>query len=166
MFCTVALTATLSFVDSSGTNHNHFMCLRAFVRNQKRRKTVMNENEIGSVIVDCAVKLHKTLSPGLLESVYEAVLAKQLARAGLTVRRQFPVPIIFEDLSFDEGFRADLIVNQSVIIEIKSVEKIHPVHKKQLLTYLKLTGLKLGYLLNFGDELMKSGLTRIINGTL
>jgi GxxExxY protein len=126
----------------------------------------MHENEIGTVIVDCAVKLHKNLGPGLLESVYEAVLAKQLQLAGLTVHRQVPIPIVYEGISLDEGFSADLIVNQSVIIELKSVETLHPVHKKQLLTYLKLTGLKLGYLLNFGDELMKNGITRIINGAL
>lgn len=126
----------------------------------------MHENEIGAIIVDCAVNLHKGLGPGLLESVYEPVLARQLERAGLHVQRQVAVPIQFDGLSFDEGFRADLIVNQLVIIELKSVEKLHPVHKKQLLTYLKLTGLKLGYLLNFGDELMKNGITRIINGEL
>jgi len=126
----------------------------------------LNENDIGSIIVDCAVKLHKELGPGLLESVYEPILAKQLERAGLSVQRQVAVPIQFDGLSFDEGFRADLIVNQLVIIELKSVEKVHSVHKKQLLTYLKLTGLKLGYLLNFGDELMKNGMTRIINGKL
>ena len=126
----------------------------------------MHDNEIGSIIVDSAVNLHKALGPGLLESVYEPVLTKQLERAGLFVQRQVAVPIQFDGLSFDEGFRADLIVNQLVIIELKSVEKAHPVHKKQLLTYLKLTGLKLGYLLNFGDELMKNGVTRIINGTL
>jgi GxxExxY protein len=126
----------------------------------------MHENEIGTIIVDCAVKLHKNLGPGLLESVYEAVLAKQLQLAGLTFQRQVPVPIVYEGISFDEGFRADLIINRSVIIELKSVETIHPVHKKQLLTCLKLTGLKLGYLLNFGDELMKNGITRIVNGTL
>ncbi len=126
----------------------------------------MHPNEIGTIIVDCAVKLHMNLGPGLLESVYEAVLAKQLQLAGLTVQRQVPIPIIYEGISFDEGFRADIIVGQSVIVELKSVEKVHPVHKKQLLTYLKLTGHKLGYLLNFGDELMKNGITRIINGTL
>jgi GxxExxY protein len=126
----------------------------------------VNENEIGSIIVDCAVALHKSLGPGLLESVYEAILTKQLEQAGLVVRRQVSVPIKFNGIELDEGFRADLIVNESVIIELKSVEAIHPVHKKQLLTYLKLTGLKLGYLLNFGDELMKNGITRIINGTL
>ena len=126
----------------------------------------MHENDLGTIIVDCAVKLHKALGPGLLESVYEAVLARQLKQAGLSVQRQVAVPIHFEGLSFDEGFRADLIVNQKVIIELKSVETVHPVHKKQLLTYLRLTGRKLGYLLNFGDELMKNGITRIINGNL
>ena len=126
----------------------------------------MHENDLGTIIVDCAVKLHKALGPGLLESVYEAVLARQLEQAGLSVQRQVAVPINFEGLSFDEGFRADLIVNQKVIIELKSVETVHPVHKKQLLTYLRLTGRKLGYLLNFGDELMKNGITRIINGNL
>jgi GxxExxY protein len=117
-------------------------------------------------VVDCAVKLHKSLGPGLLETVYEVVLARQLMRAGLAVERQKPIPIEFESMSFDEGFRADLVVNGLVILELKSIEKVHPVHKKQLLTYLKLTDLKLGYLLNFGDELMKNGITRIINGTL
>ena len=126
----------------------------------------MNENAIGTIVVDCAVKLHKSLGPGLLETVYEAVLAKQLEQAGLTVQRQVPVPIRFDGLEFDEGFRADIIVNELVILELKSIEKVHPVHKKQVLTYLKLTNLKLGYLLNFGDELMKNGLTRIINGQL
>ena len=126
----------------------------------------MGENEIGTIVVDCAVKLHKSLGPGLLEIVYEAVLAKKLERAGLLVQRQVPIPIEFDGLTFNEGFRADLLVNGLVILELKSVEKIHPVHKKQLLTYAKLTGLKLGDLLNFGDELMKSGITRVINGQL
>ena len=126
----------------------------------------MDENKIGTIVVDCAIKLHKALGPGLLETVYEAVLAKQLERAGLSVRRQQSVPINFEGLQFDEGFRADIILNNLVMLELKSIEGIHPVHKKQLLTYLKLTNLKLGYLLNFGDELMKNGITRIINGQL
>ena len=126
----------------------------------------MDENAIGTIVVDYAVKLHKSLGPGLLETVYEAVLAKQLEKAGLSVQRQVSVPIKFEGLVFDEGFRADIIVNDLVILELKSIEKVHPVHKKQVLTYLKLTNRKLGYLLNFGDELMKNGLTRIINGQL
>ncbi len=125
-----------------------------------------DENEIGTIIVDQAIKLPQTLGPGLLETVYETILARKLEQAGLEVQRQVPIPIVFEGMSFDEGFRADLIVNNLVIVELKSVEKLHPSHKKQLLTYLKLTGLKLGYLLNFGDELMKQGIVRVINGTL
>ena len=126
----------------------------------------MDENCIGAIVVDQAVKLHKAMGPGLLEAVYEVVLAKQLEKAGLSVRRQVAAPIVFEGLKLSQGFRADIIVNDLVILELKSVEKVLPVHKKQLLTYLKLTQLKLGYLLNFGDELMKKGITRIINGQL
>jgi GxxExxY protein len=127
---------------------------------------IMNENEIGTIIVDEAVRIHKALGPGLLEIVYEAVLARRLKKRGLVVERQKPVSIEFEGEHFDEGFRADLIVNGLVIIELKSVEKVSPVHKKQLLTYLRLTDLKVGYLLNFGDVLMKDGIRRIINGKL
>lgn len=117
-------------------------------------------------MVDCALKIHKALGPGLLEVVYESILARQLEKTGLITQRQVLVPINFEGVSYDEGFRADIIVGGKVILELKSAETVHPVHKKQLLTYLKLTGLKLGYLLNFGDELMKNGTTRIINGKI
>ena len=126
----------------------------------------MTENEIGTIVVDSAVKLHKSLGPGLLETVYEGILIQQLQKAGLTTQRQVLVPITFEGVSYDEGFRADIIIGGKVILELKSTEVVHPVHKKQLLTYLKLTGLKLGYLLNFGEELMKNGITRIINGEI
>ena len=126
----------------------------------------MTENEIGTIVVDCALKIHKALGPGLLEVVYESILARQLEKAGLITQRQVLVPINFEGVSYDEGFRADIIVGGKVILELKSAETVHPVHKKQLLTYLKLTGLKLGYLPNFGDELMKNGTTRIINGKI
>ena len=126
----------------------------------------MNENEIGAIIVDEAVHLHQALGPGLLEVVYEAVLADILQKRGLVVERQRAIPIVYEGHKFDEGFRADLIVQGKVIIELKSVEKLHPVHKKQVLTYLKLTGLKLGYLLNFREAIMKTGIVRILNGTL
>ena len=126
----------------------------------------MTENEIGTIIVDEAVKLHKGLGPGLLEIVYEAVLARRLEKRGLVVERQKPISIEYEGEHFDEGFRADLIVNGLVIIELKSVERLSPVHKKQLLTYLRLTNLRVGYLLNFGDALMKDGIRRIINGKL
>ena len=126
----------------------------------------MNENEIGSIVVDTAVYLHKNIGPGLLESVYEAILMKLIAKKGLSVQRQVPVSIEFEGWYFDEGFRMDLIIEGKVIIELKSVEKLTGVHKKQLLTYLRLTNTKLGYILNFGAELMKDGIVRIINGIL
>jgi len=126
----------------------------------------MHENDIGTIIVREAVRLHRDLGPGLLESVYEVLLAHRLREAGLHVRRQAPVPIEFDGIRFREGFRADLIVEDKVIVELKSVENIHPSHQKQVLTYLKLTELKLGYLLNFGAPLMKHGIFRIINGVL
>jgi len=126
----------------------------------------MNENEIGTFVLDTAVYLHKKLGPGLLESVYEIILVKLLSKKGLYVQRQVAIPVEFEGEHFDEGFRADLFIEGKVIIELKSVEKITDTHKKQLLTYLKLTNTKLGYLLNFGGELMKDGIVRIINGIL
>ena len=126
----------------------------------------MHENEIGTAIVDCAVHLHQDLGPGLLETVYDVTLARKLEKRGLSVQRQVPIAIEYDGQHFDEGFRADLIVESRVIVELKSVEKVHPAHKKQLLTYLRLTGMKLGYLLNFGEALMKDGITRTINGEL
>jgi len=96
----------------------------------------VNENQIGTIIVDCAIQLHRDLGPGLLESVYEVILARRLEKAGLSVRRQVSVPIEFDGEQFDEGFRADLILEGKVIVELKSVEKINPAYKKQLLTYL------------------------------
>jgi GxxExxY protein len=102
----------------------------------------------------------------LLETVYEVTLARALEKRGLPVQRQIPIPIEFDGVKFDEGFPADLIVDRKVIIELKSVEKLSAAHKKQLLTYLRLTNLKLGYLLNFGEALMKDGITRVINGQL
>ena len=124
----------------------------------------MNENEIGDIIIDTAVNLHKNLGSGLLESVYEVILTKLLMKKGLLVQRQVAIPIEFEDEHFDEGFRVDIFVEGKVIIELKSVDKIHDAHKKQLLTYLKLTNTKLGYILNFGSGLMKDGIIRIVNG--
>ena len=126
----------------------------------------MSENEIGSIIVDSAVDLHRNLGPGLLETVYEVTLARALERRGLAVQRQVSVPIEYQGETFSEGFRADLIVGELVIVELKSLERVTPAHKKQLLTYLRLTGLKLGYLLNFGEALMRDGITRTINGQL
>jgi GxxExxY protein len=131
-----------------------------------RENLAMTENEIGNIVIETAIEIHKKLGPGLLESVYETIIARLLHKRGLHINRQVIIPIEFEGEYFEEGFRADIIVEGKVILELKSVEKLHPVHKKQLLTYLKLTGMKLGYLLNFGEELMKNGIVRIINGTL
>ena len=133
---------------------------------QANASTDMNENKIGSLVVDTSVYIHKKLGSGLLESVYEVVLMKLLAKKGLSVQRQVSVPIEFEGEFFDEGFRVDLFIEGKVIVELKSIEKITPAHKKQLLTYLKLTNTKLGYIMNFGTELMKDGIVRVINGIL
>jgi len=124
----------------------------------------MTENEIAKIIVDAAFHLHKRLGPGLLETVYEVVLAKMLQIRGLKVERQVRVAIVFDGIKFDEGFRADLVVEDKVIVELKSVEKVIPVHKKQLLTYLRLTDKRLGLLINFGAELIRDGISRVVNG--
>ncbi|MDR1491410.1 MAG: GxxExxY protein [Planctomycetaceae bacterium] len=126
----------------------------------------MTENEIGKIVVDACYHIHRELGPGLLEKVYEIILADRLRSKRLSVQRQVVVPIVFDGKQFEEGFAADIIVENKVILELKSIETVHPVHKKQLLTYLRLTGMKLGYLLNFGEELMKTGVSRIINGNL
>ena len=124
----------------------------------------MTENEIAKIIVDAAFQVHKRLGPGLLESVYEVILAHELKKRGLRVKRQVPVPIVFDEIKFDEGFRADLIVEEKVIVELKSVEKVSRVHKKQLLTYLRLADKRLGLLINFGAELIRDGISRVVNG--
>ena len=126
----------------------------------------MTENKIGDIIVESAINLHRELGPGLLEIVYQVVLARELEKQGLKVEREVPVAIEYKGVRFDQGFRADLIIEQKVIIELKSVDRVSPAHKKQLLTYLRLTDLKIGYLLNFGDALMKDGISRIINGQI
>jgi len=122
-----------------------------------------SENKIASIIVDCSYHIHVKLGPGLLESVYEEVLYHELTKQGLKVERQKSLPVIWDGIKLNLGFRTDLIVENKVIIEIKSVEEIHPVHPKQLLTYLKLTNLKLGLLINFNSPLIKTGITRIVN---
>lgn len=124
----------------------------------------MNENEIGTSVVDAAIAVHRELGPGLLETVYEVSLEHELKKRGLVVKRQVSIPIRYQELSFDEGFRADLIVEDKVMLKLKSVEEVSGVHKKQIQTYLRLSGRKLGYLLNFGAALMKDGITRCVNG--
>ena len=126
----------------------------------------MHEETIGKIVVDCAVKLHQILGPGLLESVYEIALCHDLEKRELKVARQVTIPIQYDGIYFDEGFRADIVVEEKVILELKSIEKVNNAHKKQLLTYLRLTEYKLGYLLNFGEALMKNGITRTINGSI
>ena len=124
----------------------------------------MKENEISKHVVDSAYSIHTNIGPGLLETVYEVLLAHELKKRGLEVERQVPVAIVYDGIEFEEGFRADLIVENTLIIEVKSVEKTAPVHKKQLLTYLRLTDKRLGLLINFGDELIKNGISRVVNG--
>ena len=125
---------------------------------------VMTENAIAKEIVDAAYRIHTTLGPGLLESVYDTVLAYELNRRGLRTTRQQAIPVVYENVRIDAGFRADMIVEDKVIVEVKSVELLAPVHKKQLLTYLRLADKRLGLLINFQVALIKDGITRIVNG--
>jgi GxxExxY protein len=124
----------------------------------------MTENAIAKEVVDAVFRIHTTLGPGLLESVYDTVLAYELDRRGLRTVRQQSIPVVYESVRIDTGFRADLIVEDKVIVEVKSVELLAPVHKKQLLTYLRLADKRLGLLINFQVALIKDGITRIVNG--
>jgi GxxExxY protein len=124
----------------------------------------MTENEITAVIVDAALKVHTTLGPGLLESVYEVALAHELEQRDLSVERQVPIGVNYEGVRCEVGFRADLIVEERVIVELKSIERVLPVHRKQTLTYIRLADMRVGLLLNFGAERLKNGITRIVNG--
>jgi len=123
----------------------------------------MEINKITEIIIDTALHIHKDLGPGLLESVYETVLSTKLEKAGLQVKKQVSVDFEFDGIKFKDGFRLDLLIKNSVIVEIKSVEKISPVHTKQLLTYLRLMKLQVGLLINFGDILLKNGIIRVVN---
>jgi GxxExxY protein len=124
----------------------------------------MTENEIATIIVDCAYKVGVTLGPGLLESVYEAALAYELQKRGLRVERQVPIPVRYDDIYLDVGFRADLLVETKVIVEMKSEETCKPIHKKQCLTHIRLADKRLGLSINFGMERIKDGITRLVNG--
>ena len=123
----------------------------------------MTENEISGIVVDACIQIHRGLGPGLLESAYEEVLDWELRERGLHVMRQKEIPLLWKDVRMNKAFIADLIVNQKVILELKSVENMHPVFYKQLLTYLKLTNLRLGLLINFNEPLMKTGIHRVVN---
>lgn len=126
----------------------------------------MNENDIATIVIGTALDIHRQLGPGLFENVYEGILYFELKERGLHVQRQKVIPITWKAHTIDKAYRADLIVENKVILEIKSLERLAPVHEKQLLTYLKLSGKKLGLLLNFGQSLFKDGIRRIINGEL
>ena len=123
----------------------------------------MTENDIAKIIVNIAYDIHVKLGPGLLESAYEEIMFYELQKHGLDVVRQKAIPVFWKEVKMDIGFRADLIVENKVIVELKSVEQIAPVHPKQLLTYLKVTDKKLGLLMNFNEKLIKNGITRIVN---
>ena len=123
----------------------------------------MSENEISKIVVDLCFKIHNKYGPGLFESVYEEIFCYEWAKNGIPFTRQTLIPVIHEEISLDMGFRADVIIDDKVIIEFKSVEKICDLHYKQVLTYLKLTGLKLGLLVNFNSVLLKDGIKRVVN---
>ncbi len=125
----------------------------------------MTENEIAKIVEDSAYQIHKQLGPGLLESAYQAVLAYELRNHGLAVETDVLMPLNYDQLSLNLGYRADIIVENKVVVELKSVEKVNDFHKKQLLTYLRVANLHLGLLINFGAPLMKRGITRIVNGS-
>ena len=124
----------------------------------------MTDNALAHDVVDAAYRIHTALGPGLLESVYEIILASELTKRGFKVERQRPIPIIYDGLQFEVGFRADIIVEDNLIVEIKSVSDLSPVHNKQLLTYLRLSNKRLGLLINFNETLIKDGITRVVNG--
>jgi len=124
---------------------------------------MITENEIATKILDICFKIHRRYDPGLFESVYEEILCYELIKDDIEFKRQYPIPLIHEPIRLEAGFRADLIIKNKVLIELKSIEMIAPVHKKQVQTYLKLTGLRLGLLINFNVDLLKEGITRIAN---
>ncbi|NLD94579.1 MAG: GxxExxY protein [Fibrobacter sp.] len=123
----------------------------------------MQIDDITGIIIDTSIKIHRDLGPGLLESVYEMVLAKKIEQRGLSVLRQYPIDLEYDGIKFSDGFRLDLLVENTVIVELKSVEKIAPVHPKQLLTYLRLLKLEVGLLINFNESLLRDGIYRVVN---
>jgi GxxExxY protein len=139
-------------------------CCHAETRLRVKQGAVMHElDDITGAIVDSAIRIHKELGPGLLESVYEMAITRLLTRRGFQAERQKPIRFEYDGMVFEEGFRADLLVDESVIVELKSIETLAPVHSKQLLTYLRLMNLPVGILINFGGATLKEGLHRIVN---
>jgi len=126
----------------------------------------MTENEIATIIVDTTFRIHRDIGPGLFESVYERIMEVELTKRGLSVSRQKPIPIVYNGVHFEAGFRCDLLVEGKVIVEVKSIEAIHPVHKKQVLTYLRFSDKRLGLLINFNVGLIKDGIVRLVNGLM
>jgi len=124
----------------------------------------MTENELAKIVVDVAYQIHTKLGPGLLESVYQKVMLYELQKRGLHVQEEVPRPVIWDDVQLEVGFRIDLFVERKLIVELKSVERVAPVHKKILLTYIRLSDCRLGLLINFGEELIKNGISRVVNG--
>ena len=124
----------------------------------------MRENELAKAVVDAALQVHKALGPGLLESVYQAVLTYELRQRGLKIESEVSIPVVYEQVQIETAFRADLIIENCLLIELKSIEQVNPIHKKQLLTYLRLSELKLGLLINFNEELIKNAIHRVVNG--
>jgi GxxExxY protein len=141
-------------------NFNH----RAHKEGTENTKLIVDENELTRIIIGCAIEVHKSLGPGLLESSYKECLCYLLTRKGLTVEKEKPIPLTFYDVHLDCGYRLDIIVNNTVIIEVKSIEAFHDIHIAQILTYLKLTKKHIGVLLNFNVAMMKDGIKRVING--
>lgn len=123
----------------------------------------MSENEIGEMLLGCAIRVHSALGPGLLESAYEACLLYELEKAGLKATRQVPVPLMYNEVELDVGYRIDLLVEETVIVEVKAVEQLLPIHTAQILSYLRLSDRKLGYLLNFNTVQMRKGIKRVVN---
>ena len=124
--------------------------------------TSVEIERIATEVVDAAFKIHSQLGPGLLESAYRVLMKYELTKRGLTVETEVAVPVVYEDVRLEAGYRIDLLINSSVVVELKAVEKIHPVHEAQLITYLKLTGHRLGILINFNTKLIKDGIKRVI----
>lgn len=126
----------------------------------------MHENEIGTIILDCAFRVHRTLGPGLFESVYETCLCHELTERGVTIERQIPLPLKYDGIKIGSGFRIDIVADKKVVVEVKAIEKLAAVHMAQLITYLKLSDCKLGYLLNFNVKFMRTGVKRVVLGKL
>lgn len=124
----------------------------------------MNENQLGETVLGCAIRVHKSLGPGLLESAYETCLAHEFDKSGLSYRRQVVLPVMYDGIRIDPGYRIDLLVANAVVIEVKAAERIIDVHQAQLLSYLRLGGYKLGYILNFNVTKMRDGIIRLVNG--